>query len=122
MRVLIKILNTFTPLKEEENDENVDLEESLMGKIHFTISAIPDYNNVLILIFDTLYAIVYKQREASSLTIIHINVLENFVFVDNLPNLLMSIFNSKGVISQKQEIHSEILYKRIFEQSDKFSS
>ena len=106
---------------EEHARDQRAFEEKLKEKLHFSISSISEYSNVLVLIFDTLYALVYKQKDASSLTIFHIKTLEHFVFVDNLPTLLMTIFGSKGLISNRNEIHNEILYQRVFEQSENFS-
>lgn len=43
------------------------------------------------------------------------NVIQNFVFVHGCSSLLIDMFKDKSFEINKKEIHSELLYRRIFE-------
>lgn len=73
--------------------------------------------------FENLLEVIIKTIHISSLNnsnniiqcICNMSKIQNFVFVEGCTTLLIDIFKDKNFELNKKEIHSELLYRRIFE-------
>lgn len=116
----VGILTQIFELLEDCIDAQADMKEEDWATHLNHIFKLPksesnEFENVLELIFETLYTLfinnTYNQMMASK----KIELMQQFVFVPNISKVLIAIFKDKQFEMNKKEIHTEILYRRIYE-------
>jgi hypothetical protein len=73
------------------------------------------FQSTLELIFEVLYCLFLGNDENQNQASFYLKIMQKYVFVDNIPKVLISLFQNKKHGSIKNEIHRDLLYHRIFE-------
>jgi len=74
-----------------------------------------DMENVLELMFETLHTLFTDNTTNQYIGSKNIDIMQSFVFVKNMSKVLIQIFKDKQFEMNKKEIHTEIMYRRIYE-------
>ena len=80
--------------------------------------ALDEYNrfdNILEIIIKTINIVIVDNPKNIEQLPSHISTIQEFYFVRGCTDLLINIFKNKDFDINRKEIHSELLYKRIFE-------
>ena len=114
---ILSLIFKFLEFCLETND---DKDEDEWGKELQHVLRIPksennDFENVIELVFETMYSLFKGNNNNQLAASLKINLMQQFVFVPNITKVLIIIFKDKQFEMNKKEIHTEILYRRIFE-------
>ena len=114
---ILSLIFKFLELCVETNN---DKDEEEWGKELQHVLRIPksennDFDNVIELVFETMYSLFEGNNNNQLAASLKINIMQQFVFVPNITKVLIIIFKDKQFEMNKKEIHTEILYRRIFE-------
>ena len=74
-----------------------------------------DFENLIELVFETMYVLFEGNSNNQLAATNKIETMQQFVFVPNITKVLIVIFKDKQFEMNKKEIHTEILYRRIYE-------
>ena len=119
-RQLIKLLKQMLPENQGfgddiDEEQEAEWQADIAHRLHFNVDEITQFQDNLTLILATLQTLISNSRDAQLLGLKYFRVLQRYVFVENLPALLITIFKNKNALLSKREIHSETLYKRNFD-------
>ncbi|CAI2387002.1 unnamed protein product [Moneuplotes crassus] len=81
----------------------------------FELDEYEGFNNLLEVTIKTIHVATMNHQNNTLQCIHHMDVLQNFIFVDGCSSLLIDIFKDKDFEINKKEIHSELFYRRIYE-------
>lgn len=73
------------------------------------------FEDMLEVIIKTVHTSAINNPTNVTMAIAHLHSIERFVFVEGCTSLLIDIFKDKNFELNKKEIHSELLYRRVFE-------
>lgn len=74
-----------------------------------------EFESVLEIVFETLHTLFINNARNQYVASKNIELMQQFVFVPNISKVLIAIFKDKQFEMNKKEIHTEILYRRIYE-------
>ena len=107
LKQLFKLLKTISPDQDLSEGEKEEWFESVQQAFIINITEIPRYQQGLELILETINSIVQKNLDNQTMSNNFVKMLQHFVFVDNLPSLLITIFKNQTFSLKKEEIHNE---------------
>jgi hypothetical protein len=108
-------LEHISSLQKDHDMSDEDWAKELLMIFKLTKSESNDMDSVLELIFETLYTLFNKNSDNQFIASRKIDLLQEYVFVNNMTKVLIAIFRDKQFEMNKKEIHTEILYRRIYE-------
>lgn len=97
-----------------ESDEE-EWSEQMNNVFKLSRSESNDFGSTLELIFETLHNLLINNSVNQTSASVYIETMQQFVFVSNISKVLIAIFKDKQFEMNKKEIHTEILYRRIYE-------
>lgn len=110
---IFEFLRVCVDMQEELTEKGWS--EALLHSLKLPKSESNEFNNILELIFETLYTLFLGNAHNQFTASKHIPLMQQFVFVHNISKVLIAIFKDKQFEMNKKEIHTEILYRRIYE-------
>lgn len=103
------------------NMYDFDTNDDILETLEISEEDFEGYSDLLEILLRSIHVAVMDNPINLLQSIHYINVIQNFVFVSGCSALLIDMFKDKSFELNKKEIHSELLYRRIFE-LDRFES
>jgi len=101
-------------LIDESLPEDIDYDD-LLEFLEIDFEEFGDNDNLLEVLIKTVHVVSKNNVKNVSLCVKNISIIQRFSYVDGCAPLLIDIFKDKSFELNKKEIHSELLYRRIFE-------
>ena len=104
--------------------ENVDLhmnKETILKDLAISPYEFNRFENFIEVILKTIDLTIYENPTNIKQCHFYVDTIQKFYFVRGCTSLLINIFKSNDSESSKKEIHSDLIYKRIYE-IEKFKS
>lgn len=111
--ILGQVISLFGLINEKALSENKQEEFLLMTELDSDefggLDSLPE------VMIKTLHVIVINNPINVAQCVKNMSIIQRFTFVEGCTSLLIDIFKDKSFELNKKEIHSELLYRRIFE-------
>jgi hypothetical protein len=105
----------FTLLEFVKDKDNDEIKDEILSQLYLSADDFAGFDNLLEVIIKTIH-ITAKDNQNNTMQCIHnMHIIEHFVYVDGCTAFLIDIFKDKSFELSKKEIHTELLYRRIFE-------
>ena len=113
----VGILNNFFYLLSliNRNMYNFDTNDEILEVLEISEEDFEGYSDLLEILLRAIHVAVMDNPINLLQSIHYINVIQNFAFVSGCSALLIDMFKDKNFQLNKKEIHSELIYRRIFE-------
>jgi hypothetical protein len=110
--ILDTVLYILTLIQKSLEEANTD---EYLEKMAIPFEIFNGHTNFLEVIIKTLHVSIINSQFNIIRLIKNINIVQNFIFVKGCPSFLIDIFKDSNFELNKREIHSEQLYRRIYE-------
>ena len=97
------------------NMYDFDADDEILEVLEISEEDFEGYSDLLEILLRAIHVAVMDNPINLLQSIHYINVIQNFVFVSGCSALLIDMFKDKNFQINKKEIHSELIYRRIFE-------
>ena len=110
--IIFQIWKLLTLISEYVTVNNRD---SVLRQLSISPDEFDKFENLLEVIVKTLDLIIIDNPRNISQSLAFVNVIQEFWYIRGWTDLLINIFKNKEYELNKKEIHSEFIYKRIYE-------
>ena len=90
-------------------------EEELLRILEIDEDDFEGFDDMLEVLIKTIHTASINNSTNVTMAIANMHTVQRFVFVEGCTSLLIDIFKDKNFELNKKEIHSELLYRRVFE-------
>lgn len=95
--------------------EEYEMNQDIIDKLALPKAEFDGYGNLIEILFHTLLVCVANNQDNRKLLINSAEMISKFIYVRGCRELIIEIFKDTKYQVNKKEIHSEVLYKRVYE-------
>ena len=112
---ILKALFELLELIANNFDETEESAQHLESLLKISWEDFSGNENMIEVLVKTIRVITMNNKTNVVQALQYIDVIQKFLFVEGCTNLLVDVFKDKNFELNKKEIHTEFLYRRIFE-------